>query len=71
MSQLAQRKRTVDKWRELERKIADITELIPLAEEDASLGDEIQAEIETVASRLDELELETAFSSEYDARRGI
>jgi peptide chain release factor 2 len=71
MRQLAQHKQTVDKWRGLERKIADITELIPLAEEDASLGEEIQAEIETVASRLDELELETAFSSEYDARNAI
>jgi len=71
MSQLAQHKRTVDKWRELERKIADITELIPLAEDDASLGEEIQEEIKTVTSRLDELELETAFSSEYDARNAI
>jgi len=71
MRQLAQHKRAVDKWRELERKITDITELIPLAEEDTSLGDEIQAEIEAVASRLDELELETAFSSEYDARNAI
>jgi len=51
--------------------VADIAELIPLAEEDSSLQVEIQSEIEKVASHLDELELETAFSSEYDARNAI
>ena len=51
--------------------MADIAELIPLAEEDSSLQVEIQSEVEKVASHLDELELETAFSSEYDARNAI
>jgi peptide chain release factor 2 len=63
----------VQLWRELEKKLADISELIALAseEEDALLEAEIQSEIETVASRLDELELEMAFSGEYDARNAI
>jgi len=53
--------------------LADIAELISLAlgEEDASLKEEIQSEIEAIASCLDELELETAFSGEYDARNAI
>ena len=53
--------------------MADIAELISLAlgEEDASLKEEIQSEIEAIASCLDELELETAFSGEYDARNAI
>ena len=60
-------------WRELEKKVADIAELIALAseEEDSLLEAEIQSEIETIASRLDELELEMAFSGEYDARNAI
>jgi peptide chain release factor 2 len=55
----------------LEKKTADITELISLAEEDTSLQAEIRSEVEAIASRLDELELELAFSSEYDARNAI
>jgi len=63
----------VQQWRELEKKVADIAELITLAseEEDALFEAEIQSEIETVASRLDELELEMAFSGVYDARNAI
>ncbi len=73
MRQLAGQKRVVQQWRELEKKVADIAELITLAlgEEDALLEAEIQTEIETIASRLDELELEMAFSSVYDARNAI
>ncbi len=71
MRQLSEQKKVVQRWREMERKVADIAELISLAEEDASLKEEIQSEIEAVTSRLDELELEIAFSSEYDARNAI
>ncbi len=71
MRQLAEQKREVERWRGLEKKVAEIVELLPLAEEDASIKDELQSEIEKVASRLDELELEMAFSSEYDARSAI
>ncbi len=58
----------------MEKKITDITEIISLTaeEEDTSLEEaEIQSEIEKVASCLDELELEMAFSGEYDARNSI
>ena len=61
----------VQPWRGLEKKVADIAELISLTEEDTSLQAEIQSEIEAIASRLDELELQMAFSSEYDARNAI
>jgi len=71
MRQLAEQTKVVEEWRGLEKKIAELAELIPLAEEDVSLEAEIETEIEKVASRLDELELETAFSSEYDARNAI
>jgi len=71
MRRLAEQKKLVQSWRELEKKVADIAELIPLIQEDASLGAEIQSEIGRVASRLDELELEMAFTGEYDARNAI
>ncbi|MDP7522077.1 MAG: peptide chain release factor 2, partial [Arenicellales bacterium] len=57
--------------RTLEEKTADITELISLSAEDSALQAEILSEINTIASRLDELEIELAFTSEYDSRNAI
>jgi peptide chain release factor 2 len=71
MRLLSEQKKVVQEWRGLEKELADITELSPLADEDAILGEEIQSELGELASRLDELELELAFSSEYDARNAI
>ncbi len=71
MRRLSEAQKLVQQWRILEKKTADITELISLAEEDTSLQAEIQSEIGAIASRLDELELEMAFSSEYDTRNAI
>ena len=52
----------MQRWRELEKKVADIAELVSLAEEDISLQAEIQSEIEKVASQLDEPSLITTVS---------
>jgi len=71
MRQLSEEQKIVQQWRGLEKRTADITELVSLAAEDTSLQSEIQSEIETIASHLDELELELAFSSAYDARNAI
>ncbi len=71
MRQLAEHKKAVETWRGLEKKVADITETLPLAEDEASFQAEIRTEIENSTSRLDEVELELAFSSEYDARNAI
>ena len=71
MRQLAEHKKVVEKWRGLEKKVADIAESLPLAEEDTLFREEVGSEIETVASDIDALELEMAFSSEYDARNAI
>ena len=71
MRQLAEQRRVVQRWRELEKKVADIAELISLAEEDTALQAEIQSEIEKVASQLDELEFQIAFGGEYDVRNAI
>ena len=71
MRHLAEQKKVVEEWRELEKKVADIAELISVTEEDTSLMAEIQSEVEMVTSRLGELELERAFTGEYDARDAI
>ena len=73
MQQLAEHKRMVDRWRGLEEKVADITELVSLLieEGDSSLEEEVKVEVEQMAVHLDELELEMAFTSEYDVRNAI
>ncbi|MFC2006235.1 peptide chain release factor 2 [Chloroflexota bacterium] len=71
MQQLAEHKKVVERWRGLEKRVADIIESMPLAEEEVSFREEIESEIDAVTSRLDELELEMAFSGEYDARNAI
>jgi len=71
MRLLADRKRLVERWRAMEKEVSDIAELATLAEEDASLWQEIGTEVADVATRLDDLELEMAFSSEYDSRNAL
>ncbi len=73
MRLLSEQNGLVQSWRELEKKVTDIAELISLAveEDDTSLEGEIQSEIEKVTSRLDELEFQLAFGGEYDARNAI
>ena len=71
MRQLAEQKRLVQKWRELEKRVADVAELLSLVEDDISLQAEVQSEIDEVATLLDEMEFQRAFSSEYDARNAI
>ena len=71
MRRLAMQKKIVERWRGLEQRVADIAGAMSLAEEEASFREEIDSEIETVASILGELELEMAFSSEYDSRNAI
>lgn len=71
MRQLAEYKKIVEKWRGLEQRVSDINHSLPLAEEEDSFLEELQAEVEAVTSILDELELEMAFSGEYDDRNAI
>ena len=71
MRRLAEQGKVVQEWRELEKRVNDIAELIPLSAEDESLQQEIQSELDKVAAHLDELEFQLAFSGEYDARNAI
>ncbi len=69
MRQLAEQKRVVERWRGVEKEAADAAELIAL--DDSSLEAEIESEVNKLASRLDEMELERAFSGDYDDRNAI
>ena len=71
MRELAQKKRTVDRWREIEKQVSDTAELAGLIAEDQSLEPGVESEIEKEASLLDEMELEAAFIGEFDERNAI
>jgi peptide chain release factor 2 len=73
MRRLAEQKRMVDQWRSLEKNTVDIDEMINLATEEAdnSFNEEIRTDINELAELLDKLELELAFSGEYDSRNAI
>ena len=73
MRKLAERKKVVQQWRDLEKRVADIVEVISLAkeEEETSLEDEIRSEVEKLTFHLDELEVELAFVGEYDDRNAL
>jgi peptide chain release factor 2 len=69
MLKLAGQKRVVERWRGVEKQAVEVAELVSLG--DSSLQAEIQSEVDRLLSRLDELELEAAFSGDYDARSAI
>ena len=69
MLKLAEQKKQVQVWRKLEKKTGDVIELVSLGDE--SLSGEITSEINEITLALDNLELELAFSSEYDARNAL
>ncbi len=71
MRRLAEQKKTVEQWREMEKVVADLAELAHLTEEDESLQGEIQSETEKAEAALDKLEFQLAFSGEYDGRNAI
>jgi peptide chain release factor 2 len=73
MRRMAEQKRTVEQWRMLEKNTVDIGEMINLAAEEAdtTFTEEIRTDIEKLSELLDKLELELAFSGEYDSRNAI
>jgi len=71
MRQLAEKKKTVQRWRELEKKLADVGELLAISAEDTALQTELTNELDSLAEKVDEYEFQLAFSGEYDARDAI
>jgi peptide chain release factor 2 len=71
MRKIAGLKKTTEKWRGLEKQIADIADSLQLAREEPEFLEEVQQEVDAFASQLDQIELELAFSGEYDSRNAI
>ena len=73
MQQLGQLQQSVDSWRELQSRVADLLELTDLAIEnsDDSLFDELTAESESVAADLARAEMQLTLSGPYDGRPAI
>ena len=68
MRQLSEKKKTVQQWRELEKKLNDVAELMAISGEDTSLLDEIDIELDDLTSQVDGFEFQLSFSGKYDAR---
>ncbi len=71
MRKLAEKTRVVQQWRELEKKLKDIVELIEISEEDDPMVTDIKKEIDEMGDELDEMEFLLALGGEYDARNAI
>jgi len=73
MRELRGKKNLVSAWRELEKKAADLREMIVLAigEEDYSLKEEIQLELKKLSSRFEQLESQQLFTGDYDSRNAM
>lgn len=68
MRRLSRLKGVVDTWRELENKVADLSNLVDLslAEEDRSLEQDISSEIDSLSHSLEEIEFQLQLGGEYD-----
>jgi peptide chain release factor 2 len=73
MRRLGVEKNLVNAWRELEKKAADLREMIVLAieEEDYSLNEEIKRELKKLSTRFEELESQQLFTGDYDSRNAM
>ena len=71
MRELVGHKKVVTRWRSLEKRVVDIAEFTAILADDAELVSELGAEIDALLALLDKLELEIAFSNEYDDRNAI
>jgi peptide chain release factor 2 len=73
MRQLSDTRKTIDKWRSIEKRLADVAELLTLADQDkdAAMAAEVQSELQQAAKQLEDMEFELAFSGKYDSRNAI
>lgn len=73
MMLLSDLKNTSNKWRILQERVTDTQELLYLAieQEDMTLNEGLQAEIEGISSELKEQEFQLTLSGEYDKRNSI
>jgi peptide chain release factor 2 len=73
MKRLSAMRSRIDTWRGIEKQVADLLDLVDLAESesDAATASDIERDADALASRLDDLEFELTFSGPYDDRSAI
>lgn len=73
MRQLAELKNNIEKWQSLHKRLSDAKELALMLSEDGdeALEEEVAIETKRLEKLLNKYELETAFTSEYDAKNAI
>jgi peptide chain release factor 2 len=71
MRQLSDKKKVVQRWRGLQKQLADIAELMDISADDTSLQTGIERELADLAAQITDLEFQLAFKSDYDKRNAI
>ena len=73
MKRLSDLKSRVDTWRNLERRSAELRELVELAEaeRDAAMAQDLERDVNALGGEVDRLELELTFAGPYDERDAI
>lgn len=73
MKQMAELKNGIEKWDSLKRRLLDAKELASMLSEDSdeALEKEVRIEAKRLEKLVNKYELETAFTSEYDAKDAI
>ena len=73
MRQLSALKEETQRWRKLDQRVKDLTELvdISLQEEDASLVQEVRSEVDRISVEVERLDLLLLLGGEYDTRNAI
>jgi peptide chain release factor 2 len=71
MRRLTELKKAAERWRGLEKRLAELAELDALAKGDSALTVQIEKELSGFTVELDRLEFELAFGGAYDERNAI
>lgn len=73
MRQMGSDKNLAGTWRQLEREVKDLSDMLELAsqEDDESLKEEIGQELARLSSRFEKLETRLMLSGEYDSRNAV
>jgi peptide chain release factor 2 len=73
MRQLSALKEETRRWRKLDQRVKDLTELvdISLQEEDASLVEDVRSEVDRISAEVERLDLLLLLGGEYDSRNAI
>ncbi|MGC8971524.1 MAG: peptide chain release factor 2 [bacterium] len=71
LSELSKLKRLVDTGKKISKSLESLKEFSELLEEDESIEEELRLELKKVEKLLEELELQTLFTDEYDSYNAV